>query len=933
MGENQKQCCCARPSSNEAGPKGHIPLFPPEFGEDKGEFFKHYDKIQDELDDEMVKRLKENLDGLLVFAGLFAGVNSAFLAFTLDLVSSNPLDDISSLLKQIMEGLKSPMSLPSMTFAPSLKAVIINALFTLSLSSALFASFFAVLGKQWLMLYRNRNGGGVDQQRWEQLKRSLGAERWGLVPVLEIVLPVLIQTSLVIFAAGFVTFLQTTSETLAIFVLVPLVVVSFLWVLTVGFSLWDISCPFKNPLCEIILRAPLVVSAIIHLIFRHKQTRAKNAELFHAMKKKLGSWRRRPHAGHNREATLIGDDIVMEKGYRNTKDDEETGKATAIVAVRDAPLSSSPTPLDQPGSHKDRWGKLAHSVISKRPQMMVESKTSFWNLMTNLRHSIASFWNSFWGFPLGRIAEDEKVLQVKSIKRVINISEDPKALYHAALNLRSITNLDLLQLVCNDEDTTRSLRECYVEALEELKNKSDLTKQHPKLLREALAFGTTFFHVSISAASFDEFITIIGMKDVILPLQDSEISPQVAQEAGDNCRRAQTFVRQYMNLQMYQLDSQPVALTSTTLAASTLWYAINGIPHSQDIIYGDQFRESLAYSEVSWAGLGLLTLVSNKPCKFSDASQRKPYGIKDIDRCRKAFLRVKEAYYLCGPTQELAEAIHDSLSTGNNLGTNAVLFKFSWRLFTKDEEGDNIVEWGKRALSAGHHLVCALEKAIRSQKAIESQETIKSREAIKSLEAIGSAEGSSAAEAMSAQLMLSAQAALSSAEANRSTEAMGTQAASKSAEAITAQKALAALAAITAGRSRKPKPGTQEELSTQAAISALKALSAQKAARKYERARETCFKAMIECMGPRDDEFKILKRTAWRQKLTLKTATEYMNYILKMEEPVIDGDKDFAKRVMEQIRHAQVQSLPAVLAMGREYTDIKREFEEAFSKL
>ncbi|KIO29797.1 hypothetical protein M407DRAFT_21046 [Tulasnella calospora MUT 4182] len=52
------------------GFREHIPPFPPEFGEDKGEFFKHYDKIQDELDDEMVKRLKENLDGLLVFASI-----------------------------------------------------------------------------------------------------------------------------------------------------------------------------------------------------------------------------------------------------------------------------------------------------------------------------------------------------------------------------------------------------------------------------------------------------------------------------------------------------------------------------------------------------------------------------------------------------------------------------------------------------------------------------------------------------------------------------------------------------------------------------------------------------------------------------------------------------------------------------------------------
>ncbi|KAG8928063.1 hypothetical protein FRC01_006515 [Tulasnella sp. 417] len=553
---------------------------------------------------------------------------------------------------------------------------------------------------------------------------------------------------------------------------------------------------------------------------------------------------------------------------------------------------------------------------------MADSKTSLWGV-----------WDSLLELLPEKVAKDDLVLQVESIKRVINVSEDPKALYHAALNLRAITDLELLQLVCDDESTTRGLRECYLEALKVLDKMRDPVKQHTELLRETLAFGTALFHASLSAPSFDDFITIIGMKSVTFPLDHWEMSPQAAQEAGDNCRRAQSFVRQFMNLQMLRLGPQPVALTSTTLAAAALWYAINGIPHSQDVVYGDQFREALGSGEVSWAGLGLLTLVSNNTCKFSDASQRRPYGIDDIDWCREAFLRVREAYHLGEPTQELADAIHDSLSTGNNLRSNAILFKFSWRLFTRDDDGDNIVEWGKRALSAGHHLVCALEKAIRSQKAIEFRETIKSREAIKSLEVISSAEASkatessSAAEAICAQLIISAQAALSSAEA------ISAQKELSSAEAISVQQALTTLAAITAGGSWRASPGSREALGTEAAISALKALSAQKAAKKYEMAREMCFKAMVECMGPSDDQFRVMKRTSWRQGLTLKTATIYMRHIGTLGTPGDDSDNAFAKKVMEQIRHAQVNSLPAVLAMGRDYTDTKRDFEEAFLKL
>ncbi|KAG8909082.1 hypothetical protein FRC01_007138, partial [Tulasnella sp. 417] len=586
-------------SPPNADPQEHIPPFPPEFGEDKGEFFRHYDKIQDELDDEMVKGLKENLDGLLVFAGLFAGINSAFLAFTIDLVSSNPLDDISSLLQQLMAGLKSPMSLPSMLFTPSLRAIVVNALFTLSLSSALFASFFAVLGKQWLMLYRKKSGGGVDQQRWEQLRRSLGAERWGLAPVLEVVLPGLIQTALVIFAAGFVSFLEATSETLAIFVLVPLLVVSFLWVLTVGFSLWDVSCPFRNPFAEIALKIPLAISAMVRLLRRQKQNHARKALLRRFIRNRRGS-RRKSSPGNHTEGVTHGEvDNRVGGGYHNAKDkdiwpadtkggahgdpDEEIGQVQATISgtSQGAQASSDLEMADQHRSGRERW-RLVRAIFLKKQQVMTKSKTGFWNLLTNLRGLTARFWTWLWKSPLGRMAEDNLVLQVESIKRVINISEDPGALYHAALNLRSITDRKLLELVCDDETTTRGLRECYLESLEELQKKHSRDKPNPKLLRETLAFGTAFFHVSLSVASFDDFITMIGITDVTLPLDQSEMSDHAARVSGESCRRAHSIVRKFIWLQMRGLGPQPVALTSTSLAAIALWYAINGIPRSQE---------------------------------------------------------------------------------------------------------------------------------------------------------------------------------------------------------------------------------------------------------------------------------------------------------------------------------------------------------------
>ncbi|KIO17183.1 hypothetical protein M407DRAFT_51063, partial [Tulasnella calospora MUT 4182] len=109
-------------------------------------------------------------------AGLFAGVNTAFLALTLPLMSPDPVGDTNALLRDnnaILlnlalgrnDSLPSTSALPSETFAPAGKVLTVNVLFSLSLTFAIVSSFLAVLGRQWLVYYRKRSGGGPDRQR------------------------------------------------------------------------------------------------------------------------------------------------------------------------------------------------------------------------------------------------------------------------------------------------------------------------------------------------------------------------------------------------------------------------------------------------------------------------------------------------------------------------------------------------------------------------------------------------------------------------------------------------------------------------------------------------------------------------------------------------------------------------------------------------
>lgn len=248
-----------------------------EFGQDGGKFYRCYDALADEIDDDMVERLKGQLDGLLIFvsnrssvcqrspkcttpdlqAGLFAGVNTAFLALTLPLLSADPADDTNALLAQILiqvrnDSLSTNSALPSAGFSPAGNIFAINALFSLSLAFAIISSFLAVLGRQWLFYYRKRSGGGAERQRWEQLKRYLGAERWQLEPILDDVLPYLLQFGLIIFCVSLLLYLHHLSPKIAILVGIPLYIGLAFFIGSALCTMRDKFCPFHSPLSHML---------------------------------------------------------------------------------------------------------------------------------------------------------------------------------------------------------------------------------------------------------------------------------------------------------------------------------------------------------------------------------------------------------------------------------------------------------------------------------------------------------------------------------------------------------------------------------------------------------------------------------------------------------------------------------------------------------
>ncbi|KAG8940738.1 hypothetical protein FRC04_005062 [Tulasnella sp. 424] len=247
-------------------PVFEFPNPPDKFGQDGGKFYHCYDTLAQEIDDDLAGGLKEQLDGMLIFAGLFAGVNTAFLALTIPLLSADPAEDTNALLTrnnailmQLVMGrndtVPADSPLPSTAFSPAHDIFIINALFALSLAFAIISSFLAVLGRQWLVYYRKRGGGGPDRQRWEQLKRFLGAERWRLEAILDDVLPSLLQIGLVIFCISLILYLRHLSPTISLIVGIPLFVGLAFFIGSALCAVWDRFCPFQSPLSHLLVKA------------------------------------------------------------------------------------------------------------------------------------------------------------------------------------------------------------------------------------------------------------------------------------------------------------------------------------------------------------------------------------------------------------------------------------------------------------------------------------------------------------------------------------------------------------------------------------------------------------------------------------------------------------------------------------------------------
>ncbi|KAG8999606.1 hypothetical protein FRB94_006029 [Tulasnella sp. JGI-2019a] len=214
-----------------------------------GDFWTKYDGLADKFDKEMLAGLNANLEGLLIFAGLFSSVNSAFIVVVLEVLSGNPQDQTNHFLQLLVmhannSTLKLDESLP--VFVPGKKIVRQNCIFFASLCCSLLAAAGAMLAKQWLQEYaRTGQTGSKEEQSRRRADKFRGAEKWRLRVVVE-ALPNLLLISLGLFFAGLVDYLWTIDRTVALVVLTFTVVGVAFYGFTVIVGVIYTASPFQT---------------------------------------------------------------------------------------------------------------------------------------------------------------------------------------------------------------------------------------------------------------------------------------------------------------------------------------------------------------------------------------------------------------------------------------------------------------------------------------------------------------------------------------------------------------------------------------------------------------------------------------------------------------------------------------------------------------
>ncbi|KAJ7657201.1 hypothetical protein DFH06DRAFT_459138 [Mycena polygramma] len=205
----------------------------------------------------LVESWKSDMEGMLIFAGLFSASLTAFLIESYKTLNPDPENTTALLLAQISQQLAAsangtPFHIPPTTpFTPPTSSVICNVLWFISLGLSLTSAcaLIATLLEQWARDFLHR----ADMRSAPVVRARVfsflyyGFKRFKMHTVVEII-PLLLHSSLFLFFIGLVAFLLPVNVALTAVAGIILTTVTVVYALLTLLPLVHSDCPYRTPL-------------------------------------------------------------------------------------------------------------------------------------------------------------------------------------------------------------------------------------------------------------------------------------------------------------------------------------------------------------------------------------------------------------------------------------------------------------------------------------------------------------------------------------------------------------------------------------------------------------------------------------------------------------------------------------------------------------
>ncbi|KAJ3475916.1 hypothetical protein NLI96_g11513 [Meripilus lineatus] len=226
---------------------------------EKGNRWNEIHNVLKDRDAKAIQNHYENIDTLLVFAGLYSAILTAFVVEAYKLLQRDSSDASLQVLIQISQQLGSfavtpgfanathvPLSLPTGAFIPDRSSVWLNGLWFVALILSLVTASLGMLVKQWLREYLNLPDVKPEAQRRIQLFRVRGLRKYKVSEIAAF-LPLLLQISLILFFSGLVLFTRSVHATIGWVITGFVVAWGAFLVITTILPWFSASCPYKTP--------------------------------------------------------------------------------------------------------------------------------------------------------------------------------------------------------------------------------------------------------------------------------------------------------------------------------------------------------------------------------------------------------------------------------------------------------------------------------------------------------------------------------------------------------------------------------------------------------------------------------------------------------------------------------------------------------------